>query len=115
MNYFFIILAFIFIIYIFKMIKIKTFSIKESIFWVIGTFGVLIFAIFPKLLDKISLKLDIAYPPSLLFLVGIFFLLFINFRSAQKISKQNEKIVELAQKTSILEYEVENLKKNKKV
>lgn len=111
MNYFFIILAIIFIVYIFRMIKMKNFSIKESIFWVAGTFGILAFAIFPKLLDKIALSLNITYPPSLLFLVGIFFLLFINFRNTQKISKQNEKIIELAQKTSLLEFEMEELKK----
>lgn len=113
MNYFFIILAIIFIVYILKMIRMKNFSIKESIFWVAGTFGILIFAIFPKLLDKIAIKLNISYPPSLLFLVGIFFLLFINFRNTKKISKQNEKITELAQKCSILEFEVDKLKGGK--
>ena len=81
MNYFFIILAIIFIIYIFRMIKMKNFSIKESLFWIVGTFGILLFAIFPKLLDKIAYALNINYPPSLLFLVAIFFLLFINFRN----------------------------------
>lgn len=111
MNYFFIILAIIFIIYIFRMIKKKNFSIKESLFWVVGTFVMTIFAIFPKLLDKIALSLKITYPPSLLFLVGIFFLLFINFRNTKKISKQNERIIELAQKNSILEFEIEKLKK----
>lgn len=109
MNYFFIILAIVFIIYIFRMIKMKNFSIKESIFWVIGTFGMIIFAISPKLLDKIALKLNIIYPPSLLFLLGIFFLLFINFRNTKKISKQNEKITELAQRCSILEFEIDKL------
>lgn len=111
MNYFFIVLAIIFIIYIFRMIKKKNFSIKESLFWVMGTFVMTIFAIFPKLLDKIALRLNITYPPSLLFLVGIFFLLFINFRNTQKISKQNERIIELAQKCSILEFEIDKLEK----
>lgn len=111
MNYFFIILAIVFIIYILKMIRMKNFSVKESIFWVVGTFGIIVFAIFPKLLDKIALKLNISYPPSLLFLVGIFFLLFINFRNTQKISKENEKITELAQRCSILEFEIEKLNK----
>ena len=108
MNYFFIIIAVIFIIYIFRMIKLKNFSVKESLFWVVGTFGVLLFSIFPKLLDKFALALNIHYPPSLLFLVAIFFLLFVNFRNTQKISKQNEKIIELAQKCSILEFEIKD-------
>lgn len=111
MNYFFIIIAFIFIIYILHLIKTKSFSVKESIFWVFATICILIFAIFPKLLDAIALSLNIAYPPSLLFLGGILFLLLINFRNTQKITKQNEKIIELAQRCSILEFEIENYKK----
>ncbi|MDO5555881.1 MAG: DUF2304 domain-containing protein [Clostridia bacterium] len=111
MNYFFIIIAIIFIIYIFNMIKKKSFSVKESMFWVVGTFGILVFAIFPKLLDKIALRLHVEYPPSLLFLTGILFLLLINFRNTQKITEQNEKIIELAQRCSISEFEIEELKK----
>ena len=113
MNYFFIIIALVFIIYIFNMIKKKNFSIKESIFWVLGIFIILIFAIFPKFLDKIAINLHIEYPPSLLFLVSILFLLFINFRNTQKITKQNEKIIELAQRCSILEFEIGKNKGNK--
>ena len=111
MNEFFILIAIIFIIYILYIIRMENFSIKESMFWVFGTIVILIFAIFPKLLDKIALKLDIAYPPSLLFLMGIMFLLFINFRSTIKISKQSDKITELAQRCSIMEFEIDKLKK----
>lgn len=107
MNYFFIIVAIIFIIYILNLIKMKSFSVKESMFWVMGAIIILIFAMFPKLLDTIAIKLNIAYPPSLLFLAGILFLLLINFRNTQKISKQNERIIELAQRCSILEYQIE--------
>lgn len=107
MNYFFIILAIIFIVFIFNMIRNKNFSIKESIFWILGAFIILIFSVFTTLLDKIALRLNIGYPPSLLFLVGIMFLLIINFRNTQKISNQNEKVIELAQRLSILEFEME--------
>jgi len=107
MNYFFIIIAIVFIIYIMNLIKMKSFSVKESMFWMLGTIAILIFAMFPKLLDLIAIKLNIAYPPSLLFLMGILFLLLINFRHTQKISKQNERIIELAQRCSILEFEIE--------
>ena len=112
MNYFFIIIAIIFIIYILNLIKNKSFSVKESMFWVLGAIIILVFAIFPELLDIIAIKLNIAYPPSLLFLISILFLLLINFRNTQKISKQNERIIELAQRCSILEYEIERKYKN---
>lgn len=114
MNYFFIAIAIIFIIYIFTVIKKKEFSVEESIFWVFGVIVTLVLAIFPKLIDKIATLLHIAYPPSMLFLLAIVFLLFINFRNTKKMEKQKEKIVELAQRLSILEYEVDNLKKENK-
>ena len=112
MNYFFIGIAFVFIIYIFNMIQKKNFSIKESMFWMFGAVGIIVFAIFPKLLDEIALVLKVDYPPSLLFLLAIFFLLFINFRNTQKITKQNEKIIELAQHCSIIEFELDKIKNN---
>lgn len=114
MNYFFIAIAFVFIWYIFSMIRKKTFSIKESIFWMIGNFFIIVFATFPKLLDKIAYILHIEYPPSLLFLLSICFLLFINFRNTKKMTIQNTKTIELAQKLSVLEFEVANLKKENK-
>ena len=114
MNYFFILIALIFIVYILHTIRAKSFSVKESMFWVLGTFVILIFAISPKLLDKIAFKLNIAYPPSLLFLLGILFLMFINFRNTKKIGKQNEKIIELAERLSILESEFDIKEENKR-
>ena len=111
MNYFFITIAIIFIWYIFSMIRKKTFSIKESIFWMMGNIFIIVFATFPKLLDMIALFLHIEYPPSLLFLLSICFLLFINFRNTKKMTLQSAKIVEMAQKMSVLEFEVSNLKK----
>ena len=115
MNYFFITIAVIFIIYIFIMIKKRQLSIEESIFWVFGAIVFLVLAIFPKIIDKISLALNIAYPPSMLFLLAIVFLLFINFRNTKKISKQNEKVIDLAQRVSILQFEIKSLKeKNEK-
>lgn len=113
MNYFFIFIAVIFICYVFSIIKKGDFSVEESIFWVIGTVGVIVLSIWPKILDKIATKLNIDYPPSLLFLLTSIFLLFIIFRDTKKISKQNNKITEIAQRLSILEFENEQLKKKK--
>lgn len=114
MNYFFILVAIIFICYVFNIIKKGEFSVEESIFWVAGTVGVVILSIWPKILDKVAGKLGIDYPPSLLFLITSIFLLFIIFRDTKKISKQNNKITEIAQRVSILEYENKELKNKNK-
>jgi hypothetical protein len=114
MNYFFILVAIVFICYVFNIIKKGEFSVEESIFWVIGTIAVLVLSIWPKILDKVANRLNIDYPPSLLFLLTSMFLLFIIFRDTKKISKQNNKITDIAQRVSILEYENNKLKNKEK-
>ena len=114
MNYFFIILAIIFVIYVFSNIKKQEFSIEESVFWVIGALVLLVLSIFYKSLDKIALLIGISYAPSMVFLIAIMFLIFMNFRSSRKISKQNDKIIELAQRLSILEFEIKKEEKDDK-
>lgn len=111
MNYFFIIIAVLFIFYVLNMIRKKEFSAQESVFWMFGAVVTLVFAIAPKLLDALALKIGIDYPPSLLFLLGFFFLLIINFRNTKKIVKQNEKILELAQQCSILKFQMKQMEK----
>ena len=86
-------------------VRKKRFSIKESFWWVISSIIMLILAIFPYSIDKIAKLLNISYPPSLLFVLCILFLLFINFRNSKKIAEQQEKIIELAQNVAILKNE----------
>lgn len=106
MNYFFVILAIVFIIYVYLNVKDQELSIKESFFWMVGSIVMLFLSMFYKMVDKVAVLLGVWYPPSLVFLIAIMFLLFINFRNSKKIYKQNERIVELAQKLSILEFEL---------
>lgn len=113
MNYFFIVLAIVFIIYVYFNVKKQRFSIEESVFWVVGSLVLLVLSIFYKKLDSIALMLGISYPPAFAFLIAIMFLVFMNFRCSKKISKQNEKIIELAQRISILEFELSKEKNYK--
>ncbi|MBQ7141168.1 MAG: DUF2304 domain-containing protein [Bacilli bacterium] len=102
MNIFFIILGIIYLIYIFTAVKNGKFNVVESFFWICGGIGVLILSIFPNIIVWISKFVGIDYPPSLLFMLCIIFLLFINFRNSQKIAEQQEKIIELAQNLALL-------------
>ena len=107
MNYFFITLGVLFIIYIFISIKRNEFTIEESAFWIVGSIVVLFLSIFYKSLDKLSSKLGIAYGSSFIFLIAIIVLLFMNFRNSKKILKMNEQIIKLSHKVSILESEID--------
>lgn len=109
MNLLFIIIGIILIIYIIKCVINKTFDMYESIFWIIAAVAIIILAIFPKSLDAISLKVGVSYSPSLVFLLGVVFLLFINFKQSRLLNDAKQKIVELTQELSILKEKVKEI------
>lgn len=102
-NIYFIIISIFAMLYIVLEVRKKRFSIKESFWWIVASIAMLVLSIFPYSIDRIAKLLNIAYPPSLLFVICIVFLVFMNFRSSKKIAEQQEKIIELAQHIAILE------------
>ncbi len=60
-------------------------------------------SLFPVIFIKLSLLLGIVYPPSLLFLLSIVFVVFVSFRQDQEISQLSERVNELAQRNALLE------------
>lgn len=112
-NIYFIILVLLIILYVICEVRKKKFSIKESFWWIFSSILMLLLAIFPYSIDRVAKFLNIDYPPSLLFVLCIIFLLFINFRSSKKIAEHQEKIIELAQHVAILEEEIIELKGSK--
>ena len=109
MNIFYIVLGVALFIYIVCVVVKGTFDIYESIFWIIGTVIILILSIFFFFFIWLAGLIGIEYAPSLLFLLVAVFLLFVNFRNTQKIVKQKERILSLAQDVAILKEEVRNI------
>lgn len=105
-NIYFIILAVLAAIYVFNIVRNKNFSIKESFWWMLASLVMLILAIWPYSIDKIANFLGVEYPPSLLFVICIIFLLFICFRNNRRLAEQQEKIIELAQELAIVKEKV---------
>ena len=101
-NIYFIIISILAMVYIVHEIRKKRFSIKESFWWMISTIIMLLLAIFPYSIDWLAEKFGIEYPPSLLFVFCIIFLVLMNFRNSKRISEQQMKITELAQNLAIL-------------
>ena len=115
MNILFIIIGIILIIYIIKSVMNKNFDMYESIFWIIATIAIIILAIFPKSLDEISAKIGISYSPSLVFLLGVVFLLFINFKQSRLLNDEKQKTIELAQNLAIIKEKIKEMEeKNEK-
>lgn len=109
MNLLFIIIGIILIVYIIKSVMNKNFDMYESIFWIIATIAIILLAMFPKSLDTISAKLGISYSPSLVFLLGVVFLLFINFKQSRLLNQEKQKTTELAQELAILNQKIEEM------
>lgn len=101
-NIYFIVISVIVLFYVINIVRKKQFSIKESFWWVIGAIIMLLLSIFPHSIDWLAKILNITYPPSLLFVICIVFILFINFRSSRKITDLQMKVTELSQELSII-------------
>lgn len=102
-SYFvFIAIAVIIIIFIARSVKKSRLSIKESFWWMIGSILMLILSIFPGLINWTAKIFGVSYPPTILFVFCILFLIYMVFRNSKRIAIQQEKIVELSQQIAIL-------------
>lgn len=105
-NSYFIVISLFILLYVVNVVRKKQFSIKESFWWVIGAIVMLVLAIFPHTIDYFAKLLNIAYPPSLLFVICIIFILFINFRCSKRISELQMKVIDLGQELAIIKNQV---------
>lgn len=104
-NIYFIIIAAICIFVIGRSVRKGKFSVKESFFWMVAAFIMLLLSIFPYSINYIAKFFGVSYPPTLLLVFCCIFLIFMNFRNSKRIAEQNEKIIELAQNIAILKEE----------
>ncbi|MBR3362483.1 MAG: DUF2304 domain-containing protein [Bacilli bacterium] len=105
-NSIFIFLSVFVLIYIINSVRKKNVSIKESFWWFILSIIMLILSIFPYSIDYFAKMFNISYPPSLLFILCIIFLVFMCFRDGKRISELQLKIVDLSQELAILKEKI---------
>lgn len=105
-NLYFIILSLFAFCYVIKIVKEKKFSIKESFWWVILSIVMLLLSIFPYSIDWFAAKLGVSYSPSLLFVICIVFLIFMNFKDSRRISELQLKMIDLEQELAVLKEKV---------
>ena len=105
-KYFYILIGILCVVFVINEVRKNNFSIVESFFWVCGSLVVLVLSIFPTIIDFLARVFNIHYPPSLLFIFSIIFLLYINFRNSKKIAINNDKIIELGQRLAILDEKI---------
>lgn len=102
-NIYFIILAMLIVIYIISSIRSNKLSIKTSFGWIVGAIAMMILAIWPKSLDWLSEMIGIEYPPALFLTLCVIILFVINFVISKKLHEDREKIIELAQRLTLIE------------
>src|SRR3990172_1642550 len=94
--------AVIFAILVIDFIRRGLLKEKYAVLWLVLVFAIGVLGFWRGLLDRISLFLDISYPPSLLFLVAFLFVLFILLHFSVVISVLTEKNKTLAQEMALL-------------
>lgn len=77
-----------------------------AIWWVVVSAAVVVFGIFPQLIDWVGVRLGVAYPPILLVIVAMLMLLVKMLTSDLDRTRQMRKLRFLAQRMAILEHEV---------
>ncbi|HXW69471.1 MAG TPA: DUF2304 domain-containing protein [Dissulfurispiraceae bacterium] len=104
---------FIFII-VLELIRRSHLKERYSLIWLSATILLVVFSMWRKLLDFLALRIGIFYPPSLLFLLAIIFLVLLLLHFSVIVSSLSENNKRLAQELGILKTKFKTLQKNVK-
>lgn len=92
--------------------KRKKMNEVQSVFWLIGAFGIIVMGLFPGILSWTADFLGVWWPPSILIFFLLVLMLFLLFNHAQEISILRAEINELSMQLSLLKHERELLEAN---
>lgn len=105
----------VFMILVISKVKKKRFFEKESFVWLVGAVIMFVLSMFPQIIPQLSKIVGIDYPPSLLFLVAIVFVLFLLFKKSEEVSLLKEEAKELGQRVVVLEKIINENYKGKEI
>ncbi|AFK85383.1 MULTISPECIES: DUF2304 domain-containing protein [Thermoanaerobacterium] len=106
------IFSILFLVIIIVEIKKGNLLEKYSLFWIFFSIVMIVISANLKFLNLLSRMLHIYYAPSVLFLLGLLFIISYCFHLTLIISKQTESIVKLTQEVAILKNMVENVSRD---
>ena len=87
-------------------------SVNHSLIWLAASIGLLITAVFPKIVWYLCQLTGIETPSNLVYLLGLLFLFCVSFSQTRTISKQAEQIKTLTQIISMEKYIAEEAQHN---
>ena len=83
---------------------------KYALLWLFTCMIIIALAVSRRLLETTAIAVGIYYPPSLLFLLGLLFLLLVNIGYAVSISRLSDSNHKLAQEVALLKKTLQDLK-----
>ncbi len=110
-QYYSIAFSIFFLLFIIELVRRKKIREEYSIIWIIIGFVFLFFSIFRNALNILASNLGIAYVPMallLILIVGVFLILVQFSTVISKLTEQNKKII---QDNALLQFEIDELKK----
>jgi len=86
---------------------------KYALLWLFTSLFIILLTMSRRVLEVAALSIGIYYPPSLLFLVGVLFLLMVAIGHSVSLSRLSESNHNLAQEVALLRKQVEDLRESK--
>lgn len=90
------------------LIRARRLREKYALLWLFTCVIIIILAASRRLLESTAVAVGIYYPPSLLFLLGLLFLLLVNIGYAVSLSRLTESTHKLAQEVALLRAKLED-------
>ncbi|MEK6673808.1 MAG: DUF2304 domain-containing protein [Nitrospirota bacterium] len=104
-------LGLVFFMIIFEMVRRKKFREELSVTWFIISIAIMASSVADKIIDPLARTLGIGYPPALIFIWVVFFLLLALLYFSLVISDLKGKVKELSQKIALIEHEISRIRK----
>lgn len=96
-----------------ELVRRKHLREKYALIWLFTSLGLIVLSFSGKFLDQISALVGIAYPPTLVFLIGSLFLLLLTLSLSVIVSHQTTRIIKLVQEIGLLEERIRKLESDK--
>jgi hypothetical protein len=98
---------FVFVIWLVRERRLRE---KYALLWLSTSLFIIGLTVSRRLLEVAALSIGIFYPPSLLFLVGVLFLLMVTIGHSVSLSRLSESNHNLAQEVALLRKQIEDMK-----
>ncbi|MGP1488202.1 MAG: DUF2304 domain-containing protein [Peptoanaerobacter stomatis] len=100
-------LSLLFLIYLINMIRKNKINLKYILSWISISIGILIIALYPKILTLFANFLGVKDPMNALYFLGFIFLIIVVFSLTVAQSRLSDKVKSLSQEVALLSYEKE--------